>query len=355
MNSKFLKPYRNEPALLVGISLLLVVSLLILNSIASYLFPLYFLYFILAIIAFFVFSHIDFDILLLFSRHLYVVSLILLVLPLLLSQTTRGVDRWVQIGGFTLQTTEIVRPFLILFFAGFFLEKKITFKRLILGAILALLPLVLILIQPSLGVTVLTATGILGVFLSIEYDKKKLIFGALTGLFAAPVFWGFLADYQKQRILGLLSPGGDPTGGGYNRIQSMIAVGSGKLWGRGLGEGVQTQLAFLPERHTDFIFASIAEEFGFLGTSIIILTVFFILYRLIVLIERSKSAEARAFVSGVFLSMLLQIFVHMGMNMGIMPITGVPLPLVSAGGSSLIATMITLGIVINTKKSQSMA
>ena len=343
-----MKPYKNEPALLVGMTLLLIVSFIILNSIANYLFPQYFLYIVLALIAFWIFSHIDFDILSIFHWHLYFLCIFLLLLPIGIGQATRGVVRWIQIGSFTLQTTEIVRPFLILFFANFFLEKKITFKRLVFASILAFIPLILILIQPSLGVTVLTAVGFLGVFLTLNYDKRKLILGGLLGIIAMPVLWVVLEDYQKARILGIW-------GEGYNRVQSMIAVGSGKIFGRGLGEGIQTQLAFLPERHTDFIYASIAEEFGFLGTSIITLIIFFILYRLVVLIEKSKSVRSRAFVSGIFLSMFLQVFVHMGMNMGIMPITGLPLPLVSAGGSSLIATMITLGIVINTKRSESMS
>lgn len=348
MNSKFLRVYKNEPALLVGMTLLLIVSLIILNSIASYLFPQYFLYIFFAILAFLIFSHLDFDILSLFHWHLYFFSILLLLLPIGIGQATRGVVRWIQIGAFTLQTTELVRPFLILFFANFFLDKKLNLKRLIFAAILAFVPLFLILIQPSLGVTVLTAFGILGVFLTLNYDKRKLILGFVLGIISMPILWLLLADYQKARILGIW-------GEGYNRVQSMIAVGSGKLFGRGLGEGIQTQLSFLPERHTDFIYASIAEEFGFLGTSLITLIIFFILYRLVVLIEKSKSIRARAFVSGVFLSMFLQVFVHMGMNMGIMPITGLPLPLVSAGGSSLIATMITLGIVINTKRSESMS
>jgi len=355
MNSKFLRVYKNEPALLVGMSILLLASVIILNSIASYLFPVYFLYIFLSIVVFIIFSHIDFDVLSLFSWHLYILSIVLLILPLVLGQATRGVVRWVQIGSFTLQTTEIVRPFLILFFANYFSEKKLSIKRLITGALLAFLPLILILVQPSLGVTVLTATGILGVFLTLNYDKRRLILGIFSSLGLSPVLWFLLAPYQKSRILGLLTPESDPTGSGYNRIQSMIAVGAGKISGRGLGEGIQTQLSFLPERHTDFIFASIAEEFGFLGTSIIILVIFFVLYRLVVLIEKSKDITSRAFVSGIFLSMFLQVFVHMGMNMGIMPITGLPLPLVSAGGSSLIATMITLGIVINTKKPQAMS
>ena len=343
MNSKFLRVYKNEPALIVGIILLLITSLLMLNSLASYLFPQYFIYIVIAIMSFIIFSHIDFDILSLFSKHFYVICLVFLILPLIIGQATRGVIRWIPIGSFAFQPTELVRPFLIVFFSNFILEKKINLKRLILIGVLAFIPLFLILIQPSLGVTTITSFAIFGIFLSSDFDKRK-IFGAIgIILLISPLLWFVMQDYQKTRILGIF-------GTGYNRIQSIIAVGSGQISGRGLGEGIQTQLAFLPEKHTDFIFASIAEEFGFFGTTLIVLVTFFILYRLIKIAEVAKNREARAFVAGVFLSMFIQIFVHMGMNMGIMPITGLPLPLVSAGGSSLIATMTTLGMVINAKR-----
>jgi len=141
-------------------------------------------------------------------------------------------------------------------------------------------------------------------------------------------------------------------GGGYNSIQSTISVGSGKITGRGLGSGIQTQLSFLPERHTDFIFASISEEMGFVGALILITATIFLFWRMLYIMENSINPSARAFISGLFLTLFAQIFIHVGMNMGLLPITGVPYPLVSAGGSSLLATMISLGILVGTKKQQ---
>ena len=137
----------------------------------------------------------------------------------------------------------------------------------------------------------------------------------------------------------------DPYGAGYNSIQSVITIGSGGVWGKGLGKGVQTQLEFLPERHTDFIFASIAEEMGLVGALFVLLVSFFLLYQIIVPIQKGGNYLERAFLSGIFLTLFTQVAVHVGMNMGLAPITGLPLPLVSAGGSSYLATMIMLGIV----------
>ena len=184
----------------------------------------------------------------------------------------------------------------------------------------------------------------------MRYNKKILIALGMVGILSLPIVWSLLAPYQKTRVLTLVSPYSDPSGAGYNSIQSKIAVGSGQLLGRGLGEGVQTQLAFLPERHTDFVFASISEEFGFLGTTIVMLLIFYMLFRIIFIIENSKNPQIRAFNAGVFLTLFAQTIVHIGMNMGMFPITGLPLPIVSAGGSSFLATMVMLGIVVNSKK-----
>jgi len=190
--------------------------------------------------------------------------------------------------------------------------------------------LLLILVQPSLGVTFLAGISFLGIYLASKINKKYfLIFVIALGV-AAPVFWGILANYQKQRITSFVFAESDPYGTGYNSIQSSISVGSGKFTGRGLGEGVQTQLEFLPEKHTDFIFASIAEELGFIGGVFVIGILTCIFWRLIKAVENAESPEARAFITGIFLSLFIQMFVHVGMNMSILPITGVPLPLISA-------------------------
>ena len=274
-----------------------------------------------------------------------------MIITIILGQVTRGTVRWIPIGSLSFQPSEIVRPLLLVFFANFMTQKQINFKRLIQILFLMALPLFLILVQPSLGVTVLTAIGFLGVFLASELDKKIFLYLLIIIMAIVPVVFIFLAPYQKQRITTFFDPSEDPLGAGYNSIQSMISVGSGELTGRGLGKGVQTQLAFLPERHSDFIFASIGEEMGFLGAMMLLVVTMILYGRIASFTEKSISPAARAFLAGVFLTLFTQTVVHVGMNMGLLPITGVPYPLVSAGGSSLLATMTSLGIVLGTKKS----
>jgi len=336
--------------LALPILLLLIFSFFILYSVSPSLFPDYYWYFGLGILFFLFFSLFDFEIISAFSKYFYVISIVLLLITLVIGQVTRGTVRWIPIGSFSLQTSEIVRPFLLVFFARFLSEKQLNLKRLIHAILLMALPLFLILVQPSLGVTALTAIGFLGVFLASEIDKKSILYIVCCILVAAPIVFMLLQPYQKQRITAFLDPTSDPLGVGYNAIQSTISVGSGKLLGRGLGKGVGTQLSFLPERHTDFIFASVAEEMGFVGAMVLLIITAFLFYRIISYTEYSMNFAARLFLGGLFLTLFAQTVVHVGMNVGLLPITGVPYPLVSAGGSSLLSTMISLGIVMGTKK-----
>lgn len=347
---KFIKKvFQKDPLLTTAIGLLLITSFLVLRSIAPFVFPVYFIYFVVGILAFLVFVQIDFDVLSVFSKQLYVACIIFLLVPLIIGQVTRGAVRWIPIGPITIQPSEIVRPFLILFFANFLSSEYVSFKKFILSLVLLSVPIILILAQPSLGVSVLTVLAFAGVLVASNFSKKLLLLLAILLVISLPVVVSFLAPYQSERVVTFLNPGSDPMGAGYNSLQSMISVGSGRLWGRGLGEGVQTQLSFLPERHTDFIFASVAEEMGFIGAIFLILASIFLLFRVIDTLKLAKNRAARLFITGVFFTLFAQTVVHIGMNMGLFPITGVPLPLVSAGGSSLIATMIVLGMVIGAK------
>jgi rod shape determining protein RodA len=343
---------KKDPWLIFGVFLLLTISFLILNSIAPFLFPQYFIYFLLALIVFVIFANVDFEIILLFKWQIYVLCIIFLIIPLVIGQVTRGAIRWIPIAGLTFQPSELVRPFLILFFAGFLSKTNVNMKRFIQSIFLLGLPALLILIQPSLGVTILTVVGYLGVLLASTFSKKKLaiIFG--IGILCLPLVWLLMAPYQKQRVTTFLYPQSDPSGAGYNSIQAMISVGSGRFWGRGLGEGVQTQLSFLPERHTDFIFASVAEELGFVGALVLVFALFFLLYRISQNLHFTKNLASRCFVAGIFLTFFVQVLVHIGMNMGLFPVTGIPLPLISAGGSSLIASMIGLGLCVSARSSK---
>lgn len=336
--------------LFVAIGVLIIFSFFVLHSIAPYLFPSYFLYYVIGFLVFVFFLQFDFSVVSVFSWHFYIGSVLFLLLPLVIGKITRGTIRWIPIGSLTIQPSEIVRPFLFVFFANYLTHGEINLKKLIKAGLLFILPVFLIYIQPSLGVAILTTVGILGILMATRMKKRYFLIGGLILLTVIPLAYNVLAPYQKNRIKMFLSPGNDPYGAGYNSIQTMISVGSGKIFGRGLGKGVETQLAFLPERQTDFIFASVSEELGLVGALILLLLSFFILTRLIRLIERAKSLSGRAFVTGLFLTLFFQICVHVGMNIGLLPITGIPLPLVSAGGSSFLGTLMGLSIALGVEK-----
>ena len=301
--------------LVIPIFLLLVFSFFILNSISPLSFPSYYWYIGLGILAFLFFSLFDFEIVSAFSKYFYILSILLLVITLIIGQVTRGTVRWIPLGSVSIQPSEIVRPFLLIFFANYITQKKLNFKRLLQIIILMGFPLILILIQPSLGVTALTAIGFLGLFLASEIDKKSILYIVFSILVIAPFIFLVLKPYQQNRLTAFLDPSKDPQGAGYNAIQSTISVGSGKFLGRGLGRGVGTQLAFLPEHSTDFIFASIAEEMGFVGAVVLLVLTFSLLYRLIRYTENAINIPARLFLGGLVLTLFAQVTVHVGMNM----------------------------------------
>ncbi|MCK5506460.1 MAG: rod shape-determining protein RodA [Thermodesulfovibrionia bacterium] len=334
----------------IAIFILVLISTLVLRSITPELYPNYYIYLVIAIFVFYVFYGIDFEIFKAFSTHLYITSLLLLILPLIIGQVTRGAVRWIPLGSITIQPSEIVRPFLLLFFAKFVIDNEMNPVNLIKAVILFIIPFALILIQPSLGVAVLTGIGFVGVLMASSINKKYFLYFAVVIAAIVPLVWPVLAPYQKQRISSFIDPANDPLGTGYNSIQSMISVGSGRLFGRGLGKGVQTQLAFLPEKHTDFMFAAIAEELGFVGSILIFAGLFTVFWLLIIVVERANGQVERAYATGIFMILFAETAIHIGMNMGVLPITGVPLPFVSAGGSALIGTTIAIAIAMNAKR-----
>lgn len=339
-----------DPILFFAVIFLLLLGGVMLFSLNSGLFPGYFVYFLIAILFFWVFSAIGFEIASVFSKYFYIGSVFLLVLTLIVGQVTRHTVRWIQFGSGSFQPAELVRPFLILFFANYLSNTGIDLKKFLKALALLFLPVILVLVQPSFSVSFLIIIGFVGVIMASKFNKKYILIGFLLILPLIPVVWHFLEPYQKQRITTFLQPTRDPFGAGYNSIQATIAAGSGKIFGTGLGGGTQTQLAFLPEKQTDFMFASIAEELGFVGVFLLLAASFVILIRLIRIMENSQSPAARAYVAGFFLTYLVQIVIHAGMNMGIFPVTGLPFPLVSAGGSSLLATMIGLGLSVGAYK-----
>lgn len=304
------------------------------------------IFFIFGLFLFFLFSEIDYRLFFHFRWPIYLLICLALLITLLLAPQTRGAVRWFQIGGWYLQPSEILKPLLILAFAGFLsLSSSISVKRLIFILVLAVPTLLLIFKQPDLGNTVVF--WLIFISLLIMGGMRWFLFagGLIVTLGVIPLFWNFLKDYQKERIVSFLSPQSDPLGSGYNLIQTMVTVGSGQIFGRGLGMGTQSHLRFLPEQHTDFIFAALSEELGFLGAMLLIVFYGFLLWRILNVARCTKDPFGTLIAVGVFAMILTQVFVNIGMNTGILPITGITLPLMSYGGSSVVSMMISLGIV----------
>jgi rod shape determining protein RodA len=303
----------------------------------------------IGLIFFFLISKLELSAISKLIKPLYIFVLLLLVAVLILGIETRGSVRWIPLGIFNVQPSEFAKPVLILFLAKFWSGRPASWFN-ILKSLLYSLPLILLVFkQPDLG-SALTITSIwVGMLVAARISLKKIVALALIFTLVVPISWSFLHDYQKERITSFLAPGVDPLGKGYNLIQSTISVGSGELLGRGLGRGTQSRLQFLPEFRTDFIFASIAEELGFLGSILILSLYLFLLSYLLILAQKANDSFQFLVIIGVISMFLFQVVVNIGMNVGIMPITGITLPLISYGGSSLIATLLSLGMAASCK------
>lgn len=275
----------------------------------------------------------------------YVAVFILLLLVLIIGIETRGSARWITIGFLNIQPSEFLKPVLILLLADFWSKRVPSWANIFRSLLWFLIPGLLIFKQPDLGTFITLGALWGGLMFASRISFKKLAVLALIMAVSIPVGWAFLHDYQRQRVTSFLSPGRDPLGTGYNIIQSTIAVGSGQLMGRGLGHGTQSRLQFLPEYRTDFIFASISEELGFIGSVLIILVYVFLISYCLRMSDKATEGFGYLIILGVVTMMLFQVIVNIGMNIGLFPITGITLPLISYGGSSLISTLICLGLV----------
>jgi rod shape determining protein RodA len=280
---------------------------------------------------------------------LYVLIVIFLLVVWFLGYSVRGSARWIDLGIFRLQPAEFAKIIMVVIMAKFLDqvgEKIKDFRYVLLSAVYVGIPALLVLIEPDLGSAIVILSIWFGMLLFSKMNKKHLAILLVAGILVSSFAWFFvLRDFQKSRIYTFLDPAQDPQGSGYNVLQSIIAVGSGSLTGRGVGRGMQSQLKFLPERQTDFIFASTAEELGLAG-SLFILGLFGVLFsRLIVATRRARDNFGMYLTLGVFFMLLSQVLINIGMNIGILPVTGIPLPFLSYGGSSLLTTMVALGLV----------
>ena len=284
------------------------------------------------------------------SNYLYVIFLILLVLVMFMGQTTLGATRWLRIGGFQFQPSEFMKIIVPLSMIRFLLvsnrdgyEWKNIFKLLLIVGI----PFALIIRQPDLGTSILLLPIVVVVLFMGNIPAKKLVTLLIVGALIVPVAYMFLHDYQKQRIEVFINPQSDPLGAGYNVIQSQIAVGSGELIGKGWAQGTQSQLNFIPIKYTDFIFAVIAEEFGLVGSMIVLLLYYFLLMEGLKIIKLCRFNGGKMLGGALTTVLFMQVFINIGMNIGIMPVTGITLPLLSYGGSSVMVVMMILGILQN--------
>jgi rod shape determining protein RodA len=289
---------------------------------------------------------------------IYGAALFFLFLVFVLGVIRLGAQRWLKFAWFNFQPSEFAKLAIIIFLARYFSGKSVDdtslssgkfgiFRGIILPLIFVAVPMLLIIEQPDLG----SGLMLMLVFVCLLYltnVRLKYIFILLfTLILPLPFFWHFLHDYQKQRLLVFLNPNVDPLGAGYTVIQSRIAIGSGTFFGRGWLHGSQSQLYFLPESHTDFIFATFSEQWGFLGSVFLLLLYYLIIRQGFIIAQRTQDAFGRLLAYGISLLLALQVCINIAMNMGLAPVVGLPLPLMSYGGSSVLVTFIALGILVN--------
>lgn len=301
---------------------------------------------IVSIFVFMVFLNIDYRIFSLYAKPIYLITLFLLVFLFIIGVEARGAVRWVEIFGVRVQFSEIIKPFFIIFIAQFLVSNDSkTFTKFIKCLLIFSPIFFLILVQPDLGNALVYF--FVFIFMLILYGfplKYFMIFGAIS-LALMPIVFNFLHDYQKQRILTFIDPTSDPFGSSYNAVQSLVSIGSGGIFGKGFGQATQSILKFLPERHTDFIFATISENLGFFGAVLLTGLYAVFLYRIYKLYNRVNNELPKLIIAGFYFLFLTHIFLNIGMNIGIVPIVGITLPFSSYGGSSLVTSFIIVGII----------
>ena len=285
-----------------------------------------------------------------YGNKIYIFNLIMLLAVMFVGQSALGAQRWIQLGPITLQPSEFSKIIMIVSLAALLQEKvgKLnTLSDLLPVAAYVGVPFLLVMKQPDLGTSLVFMAIFFGMIFACGINLKLLagIFG--TGIACLPLLWHVLKDYQKMRIMVFLDPNVDPLGSGYHIIQSKIAIGSGMLFGKGLFEGTQSQLNFLPENHTDFIFAVVGEEWGFIGTVVLLLLYLVVLWRGIQIARQAQDSFGTLLAVGITSMLAFHVLVNVGMTAGIMPVTGIPLPFMSYGVSALTTNIWAITILMN--------
>jgi len=280
---------------------------------------------------------------------LFFLTIFLLVLVHFFGIESNGAKRWLAFGGLNLQPSELIKITLPLMIAWLYqnFQNKISLKVHLIAIFLILVPVYLVLLQPDLGTSIMIAlSGFLIIFLA-GVSWRLILSSLVITILSSPIIWMNLHIYQKNRILNMLDPFADPLGTGYHTIQSMIAIGSGGVFGKGWGQGSQTNLNFLPEANTDFIFAVYAEEFGFFGVILIFALFLFLIYRIFNLANDMQDTFSKLLTVSLGASIFAAIFVNIAMISGLVPVVGLPLPFMSYGGTSMVVSLISIGIIMN--------
>jgi rod shape determining protein RodA len=296
---------------------------------------------------------INYQVLCRYAYLFYALTIIGLVAILLFGRVINGAQRWLTIGPWHLQISELVKPVLILVLARYFTEDTpqrdapLTLRDLLIPLALVALPFLLIAKQPDLSTSMVLLAILCMMTAVVGLPKKILLIVSLIGTCTLPATWYLLAEYQRDRLLALFNPQSDLLGTGYHSWQSKIAIGSGGLWGKGLLAGTQSRLHFLPEKHTDFIFAVLGEEMGFIGVLLLLCLFGGLLLHGFTIAYRSRDRLGALIATGIVTMLMIHIFLNIGMTTGLLPIVGLPLPLMSYGGSSLVTTFLSLGLLMN--------
>lgn len=292
----------------------------------------------------------DYKVLQGYGNKLYIFNLIMLIAVMLVGQSALGAQRWISIGPISIQPSEFSKIIMIISLATM-LENRVgklnTMHDLLPVAAYLGVPFLLVMKQPDLGTSLVFMAIFFGMVFIAGINLRLLggIFAA--GIAMMPILWHFLKDYQKMRIMVFMDPNVDPLGSGYHIIQSKIAIGSGLLFGKGLFGGTQSQLNFLPENHTDFIFAVVGEELGFIGVTFLLLLYLIVLWRGVQIAKNASDIFGRLLAVGITSMLAFHVLVNVGMTLGIMPVTGIPLPLMSYGVSSLTTNIMAIAILLN--------
>ncbi|OPY88372.1 MAG: Rod shape-determining protein RodA [Smithella sp. PtaU1.Bin162] len=282
---------------------------------------------------------------------IYGISVALLVVVLFYGYTTHGSQRWISLGGFSFQPSELMKLTVILALSRYFDDHKsnesYTLKELFIPFLIVLVPFVLILRQPDLGTALILMIIFASMVFFIGMNWKSFAVVLTGSLMLMPIGWHFLKDYQKDRLITFLNPENDPLGTGYHIIQSMIAVGSGGIFGKGFLKGSQTQLKFLPEQQTDFVFSVFAEEWGFAGALVLIILFMSLILWGMKIALHSRDLLGTLIAFGITALISWEVFINIGMVLGILPVVGIPLPFLSYGGSAMIVLLTAIGLLMN--------